>query len=1047
MNKPAWVLGPGAIGVAGDAHGPITVNFNYGTFDGLRDAIFDPSSLAKTLDLRHFTGREWLIARIDDYIASHPKGGYVIIRAEAGVGKTTLAAHLAWTRPCAYHFTRLDGARDPIQARRSLAAQLIGAWQLIGEDGVTGNDSFPAGADRLDWLGNVLKAAAERRDELQPGAPLVLVVDGLDEADPPVKGQDNGIPLGLPHPGKLPDGVYIVATTRFGVEIPVLYDDSQGWYEIVVDGPDNLEDMRRYLAATVKGQTAQRELADLLAEHFVDPDWFADELARRCGGVWIYLRYVLEAILRRHRNPDDLESLPSGVIGYYLQQVQQWQRHDTWPTAGRRTLAVLAASQRPATLAELADICQTDKDTLHEWLDGRLRSFLDVGKDDQRNSRYAIRHQSLRDLFSDAERDGKAPWESTRDVLREAFAEANALFTAFHRRQAKHWSKNTQTLPYARYEAIDHLFQARRHLVSVSLEDWPADDTQEIAALIIGRQAGGDEPADDAPATLLAVAAIDRYLAETPEPSLWGFASFIEEPSFYLGAQLVMYLDFRILDPVGPSYRLAAEFKERLVEIDENLVEEAFTDLRKAVRGRLAEAGPEQRDESCMRLAALLDNAGEPTEAERFYREALAIRHRRAQASPGDHNAQHGLCSCYEGLGNVLTRQADVPDFGRLAEGRDFLEKALAIRTRHQGSGGDTLRLADQLASLLEEHARLAQARYELAQVAPLYARALDIREQFLEASELEILSSLDQFVWLLVDEGKSVAARPLCERALWIAEREYGPDSQATADRVNQLAWVLHDEGKLAEARTLYERAVRIRRLDEEPGQLNLSTSLHNLALLLHDQGEYAQSRSLFEQALSIAETRQPDHSDTAATLCRLGCLLIDQGEVAQAEPLLTRSLRISEEKGANHLGSAYGLIGVAKLRLAEGDPAEASTLAERALAIMESTRGPEHWHTGTILCTLGQARQVAGDTATATRLYERALKILERSPGPDHPDSAKCLHRMAGLKGDLGDSAAARSLYQRALEIRISKLGTNHPDTVAIRQELDKLSAGHDR
>ena len=59
--------------------------------------------------------------------------------------------------------------------------------------------------------------------------------------------------------------------------------------------------------------------------------------------------------------------------------------------------------------------------------------------------------------------------------------------------------------------------------------------------------------------------------------------------------------------------------------------------------------------------------------------------------------------------------------------GRDLLEKALAIRSRAQGYGEDTLNAADWLASLLDEHALLLKDRNELARAAPLYLRALEV--------------------------------------------------------------------------------------------------------------------------------------------------------------------------------------------------------------------------------------------------------------------------------------------------------------------------------
>src|SRR6266571_2622661 len=85
---------------------PVTQYVFTGGLERLRDVSFDPAPLARDLDLARFTGREWLIGRIDAFIAGRPRG-YVVIQAEAGVGKSTLAAHLAGSRPWPCHFTRL----------------------------------------------------------------------------------------------------------------------------------------------------------------------------------------------------------------------------------------------------------------------------------------------------------------------------------------------------------------------------------------------------------------------------------------------------------------------------------------------------------------------------------------------------------------------------------------------------------------------------------------------------------------------------------------------------------------------------------------------------------------------------------------------------------------------------------------------------------------------------------------------------------------------------------------------------------------------------
>jgi hypothetical protein len=408
--KPSWTLGPGAVAAGRDITGtviagPVTVQVVAGSFDRLRDAIFDPTELVEQLDLARFEGRRELIGEIDARISSQDRG-YVVIRGEAGVGKSALAAHLVWNRPCVYHFTRLDGgARLPVEARKSLAAQLIGGWGLA--DRFTPDDVFPAAAQRPDWLAKVIRAAAGERDRHCAGQPLVLVVDGLDEAEADLPGMDTGVPLGLPAPQALPGGVFIIATSRYGLPLAALRDPARvGWSQITVEGPQNLNDMRTYLDTAVAGPNPDRDLLQALDRHRAPAGAFVNTLMNRCHGVWIYLRYVLDEIRSGDRRPDDVASLPDRLRGYYLLQIDRWTRDEQqWRQLRRPVLAVLAALQRPATAVELAEIISASServmvDQVGSWLDGPARAFLDVSRTVDRRRTYRVRHQSLRDLLT-----------------------------------------------------------------------------------------------------------------------------------------------------------------------------------------------------------------------------------------------------------------------------------------------------------------------------------------------------------------------------------------------------------------------------------------------------------------------------------------------------------------------------------------------------------------------------------------------------------------------------------------------------------------------
>jgi WD40 repeat protein len=382
---------------------PVTQNMFTGSFERLKDACFDPAPLARDLDLARFTGRGWLISQIDAFIKTRPRG-YVIIQAEAGVGKSALAAHLAGTRAWLHHFTRLPGGRSPEAARKSLAVQLIARWGLLEEWAPGG--MLPDASARPDWFCRLLEAAACSRDTREPGEPVVLVIDGLDEAETETSA-GLGLPLGLPD--SLPDKVFVVATSRFGIDHRLhAIRNPADWLQIEVEGPDNLADMRRFIGDVTNPDSGDARLIRALDSADVDVRWFRSKMADVCAGVWIYLRYVLDEFRDGTRDPRSVGDLPGDLAGYYAGQVQSWRGLQGDESAERRweqvrlpLLGVLATARAPLTAGELAKFAGLmSVEAARAFIEESARAFLNRDDGQPGQPRYALRHQSLRDLLT-----------------------------------------------------------------------------------------------------------------------------------------------------------------------------------------------------------------------------------------------------------------------------------------------------------------------------------------------------------------------------------------------------------------------------------------------------------------------------------------------------------------------------------------------------------------------------------------------------------------------------------------------------------------------
>jgi hypothetical protein len=392
MIKRSEVIasGPASVSVGGNVGGPVTTTYVENQFVDislipLARAAKDPRPVFRAADVIAFTGREWLADEVDRFIAGHPCG-YVFIEAEAGLGKTAFAAWLVMTRGYPSHFSRYSGGSSVEGALTNLSAQLITQFGL--EDQAPGG-MLPQWVQTPSGFESLLTVAADRAHER--GQPVVMVVDGLDEADAP----PGGLSFGLP--ALLPDGTYVIATYRTG-QAPGQPGVPMTTIRIAKEDRRNRRDISKYLAKAV----AEDALAARLADADMDAQEFTSLLARRCNGVWVYLRYVLDDLRLGLRRPDDISGLPSDLRNYYASQIRRWREDAEWHTGLLPLLATLGVAGEPLPAASLARLAgNIDPETVQRWCDLTIRPMLTTSRilNGSEPTRYSIYHASFREFL------------------------------------------------------------------------------------------------------------------------------------------------------------------------------------------------------------------------------------------------------------------------------------------------------------------------------------------------------------------------------------------------------------------------------------------------------------------------------------------------------------------------------------------------------------------------------------------------------------------------------------------------------------------------
>ncbi len=381
-----------------------------------------------TLRLQGFVGRVNELAAIREQItAMRPTGGYVLIKAAAGEGKSSTIAKLiqeAGITQTPHHFIALTTGREyQVGLLRAVVAQLILKHGLTVS--YFPEESYPAMKGEF----------ARILDELSKHSiEETIYLDGLDQLQPEIDGSRDLSFL----PPQPPPGIVIVLGSRPDETLKPLDIRHRADYDLP---PLNEAD------ALAVWRSVQPAMADGLLH----------DLYTALKGNALFVHLAVDRM--RDQSMADATSLirqieqnPSNLFGITLERIKNRSEH-RWPTIWKPMLALLLVAQEPLRLDVLGDLLGHDHDTMQDavWILGGLVS---QGVD----QRVALHHLLFRDyltasVFNDREVkrcqqrladwcaiDLDSIWADDRDPIEQA------------RRV------------YARYHYVTHLFLA---------ENWP----------------------------------------------------------------------------------------------------------------------------------------------------------------------------------------------------------------------------------------------------------------------------------------------------------------------------------------------------------------------------------------------------------------------------------------------------------------------------------------------------------------------------------------------------------------------------------------------
>ena len=354
-------------------------------------------------------------------------------------------------------------------------------------------------------------------------------------------------------------------------------------------------------------------------------------------------------------------------------------------------------------------------------------------------------------------------------------------------------------------------------------------------------------------------------------------------------------------------------------------VREILDQGKERITGEL-ESEPEIRADILTTLGTVYHSLGLYGQSREVLEEALRVRR---IANPAEHQE---MAIDINNLASVLYSQKDYPAAER------YFREALAMKQRLGLGTAGIANTMQNLASALAQQGHLKEAER-------IYQQVLEMHRNLAGPESAKVATSLYSLGALAARQGDFGKAESLLNQALAIRVKVSGDEHTEVAQILDTLGRAHHAAGNLDEAEPLYTRALGIRRKLLGDNNVVVARTKRHLAVILLDQGDFEAAARLIEQALTTYRQVAPDQVATIADSERVfGETLLALGRHEESEKYLVASYQMLREEEDEQAATRQALRSLIGLYESWGRPAEAA----RYRAISRQAAASESWAQG---------------------------------------------------------------------------------------------------